>query len=132
MKNWLPSLVCGNRVKLPGFIDNAAATFSCFDFLVMPSLTEGLPITLLEAMRGHLPVIASKVGGIPNVLENGVGGILVEPGDERGLADAISELVGSEGRCRQLAEEAHSVFRQGYSATNMAAAYQEIYADITD
>ena len=71
----------GDRVKLPGFVANAAATFSCFDFLVMPSLTEGLPITLLEAMRGQLPVIASKVGGIPNVLENGAGGILVEPGD---------------------------------------------------
>ncbi len=130
LEELVAQLGLGDRVQLPGFVANAAATFSCFDFLVMPSLTEGLPITLLEAMRGHLPVIASKVGGIPNVLEDGVDGILVEPGDERGLAAAISELVGSEIRCKQLAEEAHSVFNQRYSATKMAVAYQNIYTDI--
>ena len=118
------------QIKMPGFMSNVAATFPCFDLLVMPSLTEGLPITLLEAMRGHLPVIASRVGGIPNVLENGVGGILVEPNDERGLAAAISDLAGSELRRRQFAEETHSVFNQRYSAAKMAAAYQQIYTDI--
>ncbi|MFT5728837.1 MAG: glycosyltransferase involved in cell wall biosynthesis [Desulforhopalus sp.] len=117
------------RVKMSGFVSNVAATFSCFDLLVMPSLTEGLPITLLEAMRGKLPVIASKVGGIPNVLEDGVGGILVEAGDEIGLAEAINQLVGSGSRCKQLAEEAHLIFKQRYSSTQMETAYRQIYTD---
>ena len=111
-------------------MSNVAATFSCFDLLVMPSLTEGLPITLLEAMRGKLPIIASKVGGIPNVLENGVGGILVEASDEIGLAEAISTLAQSPVRRSNLAEEAYSLFKQRYSSEQMAAAYQQIYNDI--
>jgi glycosyltransferase involved in cell wall biosynthesis len=115
---------------MPGFFGNVAVTFPCFDLLVMPSLSEGLPITLLEAMRGRLPIIASKVGGIPNVLEGGTGGLLVEPGDEIGLADAISKLAGSQLRCRQLAEKALLIFKQRYSSGPMAAAYQQIYIDL--
>jgi glycosyltransferase involved in cell wall biosynthesis len=118
------------RVKMPGFFGNVAVTFPCFDLLVMPSLSEGLPITLLEAMRGRLPIIASKVGGIPNLLEGGAGGLLVEPGDEIGLADAISKLAGSQLRCRQLAEKALLIFKQRYSSGLMAAAYQQIYVDL--
>ena len=130
----LEDLVCQldlqESVKMPGFVENAAATFSCFDLLVMPSLTEGLPITLLEAMRAKLPVIASKVGGIPNVLEDGAGGLLVEPGDVEELAVAISKLTGFQSQRRQLAGEAQLIFKQKYSATQMAASYRQIYADI--
>ena len=115
---------------MPGFVENAAATFSCFDLLVMPSLSEGLPITLLEAMRAKLPVIASKVGGIPNVLEDGAGGLLVEPGDVEELAEAISKLTGFQSQRRQLAGAAQLIFKQKYSATQMAASYRQIYADI--
>ncbi len=130
LENLVLKLGLGDRVKMPGFLNNAAATFSCFDLLVMPSLTEGLPITLLEAMRGRVPVIASKVGGIPNVLENGVVGILVEPGDVVGLANAIKGLASSKVRCKKLAEDAHLIFKQRYSSAKMAAAYRQIYTDV--
>ena len=89
LQNLINRLKLQERVKMPGFVQDAAATFSCFDLLVMPSLTEGLPITLLEAMRAKLPVIASRVGGIPTVIKNGDSGFLVNPGDEKELASAI-------------------------------------------
>lgn len=120
------------RVKMPGFVRNVAATFSCFDLLVMPSLTEGLPIVLLEAMRAKLPVIASRVGGIPNVLKGGVSGLLVEPEDDEELADAIRDLAGSHSKRRQLAEAANLVFSQKYCAEYMAESYRQIYAKILE
>lgn len=119
-----------DRVKMPGFVSNVASVFPCFDLLVMPSLTEGLPITLLEAMRGELPIIATKVGGIPNVLANDISGILVQPGDETALTKAIIDLACSPDRCRQLAEEAQFIFKQRYSSARMAVNYQQIYNDI--
>ena len=119
-----------DRVVMPGFIENASKFFSCFDLLVMPSFTEGLPITLLEAMRARLPVIASSVGGIPDVLEDGVGGILVQPGNVEELAAAITKLVLSPLLRKQLATNSYFVFKQKYSASQMAEAYMKLYSNI--
>jgi glycosyltransferase involved in cell wall biosynthesis len=119
-----------DRVVMPGFIENASQFFSCFDLLVMPSLTEGLPITLLEAMRAKLPIVASSVGGIPDVLEDGVGGILVQPENVKELAAAITKLVSSSSLCKQLATNSYFVFKQNYSASQMAQEYIKLYLDI--
>ena len=127
LENLICQLGLQDRVRMPGFIKNAAATFSCFDFLVMPSLTEGLPITLLEAMRARLPVIASRVGGIPKLLTSGVSGLLVEPNNEKELAVRISELAGSLSQRRKLALAAWVIFKEKYSSVQMAIAYQQIY-----
>ena len=127
----LEDLICQlglqERVKMPGFVENAAATFAYFDLLVMPSLTEGLPITILEAMRARLPVIASRVGGIPQLLVSGVSGLLVEPNNEKELAVRIRELAGSLSQRRKLAQVAWTIFKEKYSSTQMAIAYQQIY-----
>ncbi|GAB6194028.1 glycosyltransferase [Desulfocastanea catecholica] len=120
------------RVKLPGYKRNVDATFSCFDLLVMPSLTEGLPITLLEAMRAKLPVIASRVGGIPNVIKDGVSGLLVEPANVEELAEAIKDLADSHSKRKKLAGKANLVFSQTYSAEIMAKSYRQIYAKILE
>jgi glycosyltransferase involved in cell wall biosynthesis len=130
LESLISELGLQGNVKMPGFMENVAKTFPCFDLLVIPSLSEGLPITLLEAMRAKIPVIASKVGGIPDVLEDGTGGLLVEAGDESALTEAIIELAASQFRCDQLAEEAHLIFKQKYSSSQMAATYRHIYSDI--
>ena len=66
------------------------------DFLVLPSLFEPFGIVLLEAMATGLPVVASRVGGIPEVVRDGRTGILVEPANARALADALMELCRDE------------------------------------
>ncbi len=118
------------QVAMPGFIENVASTFSCFDLLVMPSFTEGLPITLLEAMRAEIPIIASKVGGIPNVIQHGVGGLLVAPGNVKELADSICRLICSEEQTRQFAKQSELDFKQLYSAKLMADSYKQLYATL--
>lgn len=65
---------------------------ACCDFLLFPSYTEGFPLTLLEAMSLGLPVIATRVGAIPEMIDEGLGGYLVDPGDEAALIIAVNRL----------------------------------------
>ena len=83
-----------NRVKFAGYIDNARvpSVLAEHDIMVMPSLAESFGVAALEAAASGLPVIASSVGGIPEVVENGETGILVRPGDPENLAEAIMKL----------------------------------------
>jgi glycosyltransferase involved in cell wall biosynthesis len=119
-----------DRVRMPGFVSNAGCYLPSFDVLAMPSLTEGLPITLLEAMRAGVPIVASKVGGIPHLLEDGKSGLLVPPTDSAALADAISLLYDQPARGREMAAAAGQVFRAKYTSERMAEGYHQIYSHV--
>lgn len=82
---------------------------------VMPSRFEGLPIALLEAMAKKKPVIASKVGGIPEVIEDGKNGILISPEAPQELAEKMSYLINDPGLCRQMGESAFKTVQERYS-----------------
>jgi glycosyltransferase involved in cell wall biosynthesis len=78
------------------------------DIFVLPSVSEGLPVALLEAMSWARAIVATKVGGVPEVLSDGVDGVLVEPGRPEELAREIASLAGDESRRRRLGEAARS------------------------
>ena len=78
------------------------------DLFVMPSRTEGLPRALVEAMARAAPAIGSRVGGIADLLEDGVNGVLVEPGDTRALADALVRVLSSRTLVERLAQAARA------------------------
>ncbi len=84
-----------------GFRDDVQAWLNAMDIFVLPSISEGLPNVVLEAMACKKPVIATAVGGIPEAVIDGVTGSLVPPQDSNAIAQAISELLGN----RKLAEE---------------------------
>jgi glycosyltransferase involved in cell wall biosynthesis len=77
-----------HQITFKGFRNDVRAELEGLDGLAMPSLSEGLPFTLLEAMGLGLPVIASAVGGICDVVEDGVSGVLVPPGNTAALSAA--------------------------------------------
>jgi glycosyltransferase involved in cell wall biosynthesis len=81
----------GNRVRFPGFTSAPQEVLSALDVFVMPSLTEGLPLALLEAMACQCVPVATAVGGIPEVLTDPSFGWLVPPGDEHGFAGAMKD-----------------------------------------
>ena len=100
--------------------------------VVIPSLTEGLPMVLLEAMAARVPVVATRVGEIPTVLDGGAAGVLVEPADIDGLRSGIRQLLDSRETGRQLAERAYDRVRRCYSARAMAERYARIYAQLSN
>lgn len=98
-----------DRVLFLGWRDDVHEVMSVFDIFVLPSLNEGMGRVIVEAMAAGKPVVASKTGGIPDLVIDGETGILVEPGDSEGLAEAINHLLkspdlrqtmGQEGRKR--------------------------------
>ena len=84
-----------SRVHLVGFIENAAIFLKAFDMFVLASRKEGLPYVILEAGAAEVPTVATIVGGIPEIIDDQLSGILVPPYDSEMLAEALSELINS-------------------------------------
>jgi glycosyltransferase involved in cell wall biosynthesis len=118
------------QVLLPGYRAHGEHYLQLFTLFAMPSLTEGLPMVLLEAMRAKTPIIASSVGGIPHVLDQGVCGILVPAGQPQPLADAIIKLLDNPDQAATQAAFAYQRLVQRYSSTAMAQKYLDMYREV--
>lgn len=114
-----------NKVWLAGYRENAAAYIKDMALFVNSSYTEGLPITLLEAMRGETPIVASSVGGIPTLLKAGQLGALVRPGDKQQLALAMQEGLSQQALAK--AKAAKQEFDLEYRREIMAKRYIDLY-----
>jgi glycosyltransferase involved in cell wall biosynthesis len=102
------------------------------DVFVLPSIKEGLPVALLEAMAAKRPVIATRVGAIPKVIENKDIGILVEPKDINELRDAIMNLIDDPWRMNLLARGGFSRVCMDFSSDEMGKHYLKLYNEITN
>lgn len=103
-------------IRLTDFTDDVGAVLDAIDFLCLPSLTEGLPNIVLEAAAARVPMVLTRVGEIPFLLENGEDAILVDPGDAVGLATAIEEALRLEDRGRSLAANAYDSLSSSLSS----------------
>lgn len=118
-----------HQIILGGYIPNISDFLPIFDALIMPSLSEGLPITLLEAMKDKVPVIASAVGGIPHALDHGRCGILFEPNNIKSLGRILSESLNSPDQLALLAGQAQKRFLTLFTAEAMADQYLKVYSE---
>jgi glycosyltransferase involved in cell wall biosynthesis len=124
----------GERVHLLGFRDDVADIFAAGDLFAMPSLSEGLPLALVEAMSFGLPVVISRVGGVPEVVTNDVEGLLVPPSDPGALALAIRSLLDDPARRSRQGGAARMRALRDYAIGTMVDRYERLYrggADIT-
>ena len=92
VQNLINSMGLDEYFYLPGYVENMKEAYAALDIVAIPSLREGLPNVLLEAMACGKPVIAAKVGGIPGVITDRNDGFLVPSGDSRAIADVMDEL----------------------------------------
>ena len=110
-----------------GYIKNGASDFLPFlDVLILPSRSEGMPMSILEAMQARTAIIATNVGGIPEVVIDGISGFLVNQ-DERDIAKKISNIVRNTKVLNSLKIGAYNVFRSKATAELMALEYKRIY-----
>lgn len=99
------------------------------DAFVLPSLAEGLPMSMLEAMAAKLSVVVTTVGAMPEVIENGVDGLLVPPNDAAALAAALDRLAKSPEARKAMGQAAYLKYRSRYSVDAMATGLLQIYKE---
>jgi glycosyltransferase involved in cell wall biosynthesis len=116
-----------DSVRFLGVQDNIPALLASIDVLAMPSLSEGMPMALLEAMACGKPAVASRVGAISKVIEHRVNGWVIESGDVAGLAQGLKEIIGCGDLRRRLGCAARQTIESRFSAETMAKNYLEIY-----
>jgi glycosyltransferase involved in cell wall biosynthesis len=97
------------------------------DIFVMPSIQEGLGISILEAQAEKIPVIASRVGGIPDIVEDRITGILVESGNESAIAKAILELLDNKELSKSIKENAYNRVVERFSLEQMVIKTEKAY-----
>lgn len=119
-------------VIFAGYRSDIPELLSVMDIFVLPSLKEGLPMVLLEAMAAKVPVVSTRVGSVPKVIRHGLSGILVEPADGEALAGAISLLMGDPDKARQYAEAGYMELREKYSSAVMAEHYIGLYRSLLE
>lgn len=119
------------RTQFLGFVPDAEAHefLQSLDVFVLASLTEGLPFSVMEAMRAGLPIVATRVGGVPEMIEDGVSGMLVDPGDPQGIADAVAAIVDDPALAARLGEAARRRFDQRYTTDVMYNAIRKAFVD---
>lgn len=115
------------NVVFTGIRNDMPEIYSLFDIFVIASFTEGLPMVLLEAMASHVPVIATKVGAIPQVLDHGVSGLLVEPGNIERLQEAMKLLLRNKEQAKSFARKAYERVSANFSSKVMANQYLDVY-----
>jgi glycosyltransferase involved in cell wall biosynthesis len=116
-------ILAGQHSEMPGI-------YAAMDIFVLPSLNEGLPMTILEAMAASRPVIATRVGAISSVIKDGETGLLVDPGDINGLRDALARLLTDSDLCRRIGSAGHDWVSRNYTSEVMALKYRAMYDEV--
>lgn len=117
----------GPRVRWLGARTDAARLMQSLDLFVLPSTIEQMPFTILEAMAAHLPVISSSIFGIPEMVEDGRSGVLLEPGNVPALTAAILRLISDSSLRLSFGERARRLFETRFTAERMAMSTARIY-----
>jgi len=113
-----------------GFVSDIPQFLSQIDIFVLPSLNEGLGVAVLEAMASGRPVIATRVGGLPELVEDRVTGYLVPPGNPAALADAIVQLASQRILLREMGSKGKMRLERHFTLEKMAQRNEEFYYDL--
>jgi glycosyltransferase involved in cell wall biosynthesis len=122
-------LELGNRVRFLGFRDDIPDLLRAADLFVLSSYLEGLGTSVLDAMAAGLPVVATRVGGVPEIVKDGETGLLVAPRDPAALAHAMARLADDSGMRDRLGSNGRSLARS-FDADRTASRTRELYLEV--
>ena len=124
------ALGVGARVRFLGHRRDVPALLGIADLFVLPSLYEGLPLSVLEAMAAGVPVVATAAGGTGEVIRDGETGTLAPPGNSHALADGIRSALADRERALRLAAAARQLVEREHSTSAMVAATSRLYGEL--
>lgn len=120
----------GDVIKLLGMRQDVPRLLRAADLLILTSVSEGIPLTLIEGMAAGLPVVATDVGGVAEVVVEGVTGLLAPAGDDAALATAVARLAGDGEMRRRMGELGRGRAFERFAEDQMTAAYAACYEDL--
>ncbi|OGW73869.1 MAG: hypothetical protein A3J81_03075 [Nitrospirae bacterium RIFOXYB2_FULL_43_5] len=126
----LSELGLAGNVKLLGLRKDIPEILNTIDLFVLPTLQEALGTSFLEAMAMRRPVIGTRVGGVPEVVKDGVSGILVEPEDPVALSDAIMGLLNDKGQMKRMGDAGRRIVEEKYSIDVMVRSLFNFYTSL--
>lgn len=129
IREQVASLDLGEAVRFLGQRRDVPALLEALDLLVVPSLWEGLPNVMLEAMAANVPVVATAVGGIPDVLTDGVNGVVCQTSPES-LSEAMDRALSRPDEMSRMADAASALIRDRYDIRNTARRYTGFYRNL--
>jgi len=121
-----------DRVTFTGRRSDIPEVLGAADVSVMPSLNEALSNVLLESMAAGAPVVATRVGGTPEALDDGVTGLLVPPGDAGAITAAVARLLDDRALACRLGRTARSVIGERFSVDQMVRSTEDLYTELLE
>ncbi|MDI6449528.1 glycosyltransferase family 4 protein [Anaerobaca lacustris] len=121
-----------DKIHFPGWLDDSALreAYSGAHIYCLPSYVEGVPMSVLEAMVFSLPVVTCPVGGVPDVVRDGVHGVWIQPGDIPGIADALKRLIGDRDERERMGQAGRREVLNGYSTARVSGELMELYRSL--
>ena len=121
-----------DKIRFPGWLDDSALreAYSGAHIYCLPSYVEGVPMSVLEAMAFCLPVVTCPVGGVPDVVRDGVHGVWIQPGDIPAMADALKRLIGDRDERERMGRAGRQEVLKSYSTTEVGGKLMEVYRSL--
>jgi glycosyltransferase involved in cell wall biosynthesis len=114
----------------PGYQEDVGPFFAAFDVFVLPSGNEGTPVTAIEALASGCPVVATRVGGVPDVVTDGEDGFLVDPGDVEGLAASLARLANDPALRARMGGAGRERMRSRYAVDRLIDDVDRLYREL--
>jgi glycosyltransferase involved in cell wall biosynthesis len=120
------------RCLFLGYQDDVAPYYEAIDALLLPSVNEGTPVSVIESLAAERPAVATRVGGVPDVVRDGVDGFLLEVGDPAGLADRLAELAGDPARRAEMGRVGRERVLERYAVARLVDDVDKLYRQLLD
>lgn len=119
-----------NKVQMLGHYEgDKVALLASFDIFIFPSLWEGLPYSIIEALRSACVIVTTRVGGIPEAVTDGVEGVLIQPGSTDEIVAAVEKLIANQKMCEMLARNARLKFEREFTLPKMHLRVRKVFSD---
>jgi glycosyltransferase involved in cell wall biosynthesis len=130
LKKEADDLGISGNIKFLGFRTDVDELLKIMDIFVLPSTAEGFPLSIIEAMASKRPVIATRVSGNPEIVENGVSGVLIDPANPDILADKIIELINNPALAKEMAACGYKKVKDNFNHELMLKKYERLYSEL--